>query len=392
MDERFVKDSHRRDIQPLLGDEGPSPPSSSGAALGASTRGNKMHISSRSTERYPEDKPLSHPQKWALTLLAARASLGTALLPLAVRLPSSMVDVNEWLACQVYDIFNESTVVWGFVRDVCSCRRLTAGENPSQKAGDPQCVRLFLFSGWGVVCVQWSHHARENLQSASGLILACVRRLCICLSFSLVAATEPSAPARDHIRATLKKCRSILKDPRIFACQPGQDFPRNFPSFVSHILVQLLQMYCHIYRQHFDWLLETDTVAHVNCCFKHALFFGAEFRLVKLEDVAPIRASSTHSTQGLRGVLLRLYGSSNLGFVERRLEMPSREKGCRELSIRQASLFRPSLQHASLGNWEMGALIPSSHRRRGCRGNLEMMRAVPERYVMHAEERFSKRQ
>ena len=28
----------------------------------------------------------------------------------------------------VYDIFNESSVVWGFVREVCTCRRLTAGE------------------------------------------------------------------------------------------------------------------------------------------------------------------------------------------------------------------------------------------------------------------------
>ncbi|CDJ45860.1 mob1/phocein family domain-containing protein, putative [Eimeria brunetti] len=53
-------------------------------------------------------------------------------------------------------------------------------------------------------------------------------------------------------------------------------------------------MYCHIYRQHFDWLLETDTVAHVNSCFKHALFFGMEFGLVKLEDVAPIKGLALH--------------------------------------------------------------------------------------------------
>ncbi|KAL8437418.1 hypothetical protein ACSSS7_001013 [Eimeria intestinalis] len=128
-------------------------------------------------------------------------------------------------------------------------------------------------------------------------------------SFSLVAPAEPSAPAREHIKKALAKCRAILQDGRIFVTQQGEDFPRNFRSFVSHILVQLLQMYCHIYRQHFDWLLEplfayshqrcpaatssnssssssvdTDTVAHVNCCFKHALYFGSEFRLVKLED------------------------------------------------------------------------------------------------------------
>lgn len=240
MDCRPLRPAQLRDFQPLEGDVGPPPPSTSGATLGAPSCVRKMQHSSRSSQAAPEDKPLTHPQKWALTLLAARASLGNALLPLAVRLPSSAIDENEWLACQVYDIFNESNVVWSFVREVCHCRRLTAGD------------------------------------------------------FSLVAPAEPSAPAREHIRTALSKCRTILQDPRIFVSRQGQDFPRNFPSFVSHILVQLLQMYCHIYRQHFDWLLETDTVAHVNCCFKHALYFGTEFRLVKLDDVAPVKGLALH--------------------------------------------------------------------------------------------------
>lgn len=199
-----------------------------------------MDRNSRPFNGPPEEKPLTHPQKWAVTLLAARASLGNALLPLAVRLPSSAIDENEWLACQVYDIFNESAVVWGFVREVCNCRRLTAGD------------------------------------------------------FSLVAPAEPSAPAREHIRKALGKCRAMLQDPRIFVTEKDEGFPRNFRSFVAHILVQLLQMYCHIYRQHFDWLLETDTVAHVNCCFKHALYFGTEFCLVKIDDVAPIKGLAMH--------------------------------------------------------------------------------------------------
>ncbi|KAL8271409.1 hypothetical protein Esti_004610 [Eimeria stiedai] len=129
MDYRFLRPFDRSEVQPLPGDLGAPPTSSSSAtAAAAPSSENKMERPSRSCHGVSDDKPLAHPQKWAMTLLASRTSLGNALLPLAVRLPSSAIDENEWLACQVYDIFNESAVVWGFVRDVCSCRRLTAGE------------------------------------------------------------------------------------------------------------------------------------------------------------------------------------------------------------------------------------------------------------------------
>ncbi|KAL8441348.1 hypothetical protein Emag_007248 [Eimeria magna] len=196
MDYRSLRPSNRSEVQPLHGDLGAPPASSSGTTTGAArSGGNKMERPSRSCYGVSDEKPLAHPQKWAMTLLASRTSLGNALLPLAEF-------GGGWLFFAVYDIFNESAVVWGFVREVCSCRRLTAGD------------------------------------------------------FSLVAPAEPSAPAREHIKKALAKCRAILQDGRIFVTQQGEDFPRNFRSFVSHILVQLLQMYCHIYRQHFDWLLE----------------------------------------------------------------------------------------------------------------------------------------
>lgn len=42
--------------------------------------------------------------------------------------------------------------------------------------------------------------------------------------------------------------------------------------------------------------MQTDTVAYVNCCFKHALLFGNEFHLITEADIAPIAVSLSIST------------------------------------------------------------------------------------------------
>lgn len=52
-------------------------------------------------------------------------------------------------------------------------------------------------------------------------ISTCKFPVCVHCSFSLVAPAEPSAPAREHIKGALNKCRSILQDPRIFVTQKG---------------------------------------------------------------------------------------------------------------------------------------------------------------------------
>ncbi|PFH36022.1 Mob1/phocein family protein [Besnoitia besnoiti] len=178
---------------------------------------------------------LTHPSRWAMTLTAARASLGNQVLPLAVKMPATCVDLYEWLAVKTFDVFNEVQLVWSFVKDQCHCRGFTAGE------------RVLPGAPGGL-----ANYAKES-----------VHQICVGL-------------------------RSVLQDPTIFVIEPGVPFPADFPQHVSCILSQLMQVYCHIYRQHFEFLVETDTVAYVNCCFKHALLFGNEFQLITERDVAPV--------------------------------------------------------------------------------------------------------
>ncbi|CBZ51380.1 hypothetical protein NCLIV_044420 [Neospora caninum Liverpool] len=134
-----------------------------------------------------------------------------------------------------FDVFNEVQLVWSFVKDQCQCRGFTAGE--------------------------------QALPGVDG---------------------EASHSAKEHVRLICVQLRSLLQDPTIFVIEPGSPFPDDFPQHVSFILSQLMQVYCHIYRQHFEYLVETDTVAYVNCCFKHALLFGDEFQLITDKDVAPV--------------------------------------------------------------------------------------------------------
>ncbi|CDJ69791.1 hypothetical protein ENH_00073970 [Eimeria necatrix] len=58
--------SSRCDLHPLPGDGGPSPPATSSPGLGASSGSRKMQPSGRDEETPLDNKPLKHPQKWAL--------------------------------------------------------------------------------------------------------------------------------------------------------------------------------------------------------------------------------------------------------------------------------------------------------------------------------------
>ncbi|ESS33296.1 Mob1/phocein family protein [Toxoplasma gondii GAB2-2007-GAL-DOM2] len=205
-------------------------PKKASHARGESERDESETATSISSEAF-----LTHPPRWAMTLTAARASLGNQVLPLAVKMPATCVDLNEWLAVKTFDVFNEVQLVWSLVKDQCQCRGFTAGEH--------------------------------TLPSVDG---------------------DTSHTAKEHVRLICIQLRSILQDSKIFVIEPGAAFPDDFSQHVSFILAQLMHIYCHIYRQHFEYLVETDTVAYVNCCFKHALLFGNEFHLITDADVAAV--------------------------------------------------------------------------------------------------------
>ncbi|KAL8446575.1 hypothetical protein Emed_005029 [Eimeria media] len=298
MDYRSLRPSARSEVQPLQGDLGAPPVSSSGTTAAAARSGeNKMERPSRSCYGVSDEKPLTHPQKWAMTLLASRTSLGNALLPLAVRLPSSAIDENEWLACQVYDIFNESAVVWGFI----DCRRVSelsacAAAAAASDSRLPPCVARF----------------REPCRIRAGISPSMLRTRC----FSLVAPAEPSAPAREHIKKALAKCRAILQDGRIFVTQQASLAYSNLspsPTTNNDDRRSSSSSSCSSSSSSCSSSSSSCSSSSGGASGLHALYFGSEFRLVKLEDVAPIKASK--STAG--GPLYKgpLYGLA-LHFLE----------------------------------------------------------------------------
>lgn len=72
-------------------------------------------------------------------------------------------------------------------------------------------------------------------------------------------------------------------------CTPETPFPPDFHARVKNILKRLFRVYAHIYHSHFKKIIALGAELHLNSCFKHFMFFVAEFALIDGREVAPLR-------------------------------------------------------------------------------------------------------
>ncbi|KAG2551358.1 MOB kinase activator-like 1A [Panicum virgatum] len=170
-------------------------------------------------------------------------TLGEGDLREAVRLPIGE-DLNEWLAVNTVDFFNNVNMLYSTLMEVC-----TPATCPIMSAGPKYEYR-------------WADGVK-------------VKRP--------IAVSAPK-----YVEYLMDWIEAQLDDADIFPQHFGAPFPPNFRDVVKTILKRLFRVYAHIYHSHFQMIMNLEEVKHLNTCFKHFTLFIMEFQLIDKEELAPL--------------------------------------------------------------------------------------------------------
>jgi len=174
----------------------------------------------------------------------AEATLGSGNLRLAVTLPEGE-DLNEWLAVNTVDFFNQINMLYGTITEFC-----TPQECPVMSAGP-----------------KYEYHWADGT--------------------TVKKAIKVSAP--EYVDYLMTWVQNQLDDETIFPSKIGVPFPKNFQQIVKNIFKRLFRVYAHIYHSHFPKIVSLGEEAHLNTSFKHFIFFIQEFALVDKKELAPLQ-------------------------------------------------------------------------------------------------------
>uniref|UniRef100_A0A7S0HRF8 Uncharacterized protein n=1 Tax=Phaeocystis antarctica TaxID=33657 RepID=A0A7S0HRF8_9EUKA len=175
----------------------------------------------------------------------AQATLGAGNLHDAVTLPDGE-DVNEWLAVNTVDFFNEINLLYGIIAEFCTetaCPVMCAGPKYEYMWADGQTIKKPI-----------------------------------------------SCSAPRYVDYLLTWVQNLLDDERIFPTEIGKPFPSDFMEHIRNIFKRLFRVYAHIYYCHFERMGALGAEPHLNTCFKHYMYFVYEFNLIpRKEELQPLQ-------------------------------------------------------------------------------------------------------
>ena len=161
----------------------------------------------------------------------------------AVELPEGE-DLNEWLAVNTIEFFNEISLLYGCLTELC-----TKESCPTMSAG-PKYEYLW----------------------ADGLNVT----------------TPLKVSAKQYIEYLMTWVENQLTNETLFPCKPGSPFPGDFKKIIKLIFKRLFRVYAHIYHSHFSHVMFLEAEPHLNTSFKHFIYFIDEFKLVSEKELAPL--------------------------------------------------------------------------------------------------------
>lgn len=203
-----------------------------------------LHSGSRSSKTFKPKKNIPEGSHQYELLKHAEATLGSGNLRMAVMLPEGE-DLNEWVAVNTVDFFNQINMLYGTITDFCteeSCPVMSAGP-------------------------KYEYHWADGT--------------------NIKKPIKCSAPK--YIDYLMTWVQDQLDDETLFPSKIGVPFPKNFMSVAKTILKRLFRVYAHIYHQHFDPVIQLQEEAHLNTSFKHFIFFVQEFNLIDRRELAPLQ-------------------------------------------------------------------------------------------------------
>ncbi|CAM9276902.1 unnamed protein product [Ectocarpus sp. 6 AP-2014] len=182
-----------------------------------------------------------------------RKTLGSGNMRLAVQLPPSE-ELNEWLAVNTVDFFNEVSLLYGIVAD-------GAAQYDRPGEGFPPGFEYL-----------WVPEGAKGKGRKP-------------------APQKCSAPQYvDHVMTWVED--QINKED-IFPTTPDATYPKDFKKTAMTIFKRLFRVFAIIYCSHFDNIEQLGAAAHLNTSFKHFIFFALEFDLLARKEMDPLEALVT---------------------------------------------------------------------------------------------------
>ncbi|KAE9459246.1 hypothetical protein C3L33_08863, partial [Rhododendron williamsianum] len=153
------------------------------------------------------------------------ATLGSGNLREAVRLPPGE-DLNEWLAVNTVDFFNQVNLLYGTLTEFCTpenCPTMTAAAE-FRKFAAPDFAQII------IILNRYEYRWADGVQIKKPI--------------------EVSAPK--YVEYLMDWIETQLDDESLFPQRLGAPFPTNFREVVKTIFKRLFRVYAHIYHSHFQ--------------------------------------------------------------------------------------------------------------------------------------------
>ncbi|KAH9466230.1 hypothetical protein Pst134EB_001289 [Puccinia striiformis f. sp. tritici] len=212
----------------------------------------------------------------------ADATLGSGNLRSAVTLPEGE-DLNEWLAVNTLDFYNQINMLYGTVTEFC-----TPTECPVMSAGSRSVLSLS-FPTQNPISNQHLHSTHAHLFWHSFFLPRYEYHWHDGKEFK--KATKVSAP--EYVEYLMNWVQGFLDDEKIFPSKIGQEFPKTFKSTIQSIVRRLFRVYAHLYNHHFAQICALGIEAHLNTSYRHFYFFIDEFELIKKDELIPLAELNT---------------------------------------------------------------------------------------------------
>ena len=188
----------------------------------------------------------------------AKATLGSGNMRQAVVLPKGE-DVNEWLAVNTVDFFNEISLLYGTITESDSRPR-------SQQPQSPAARKHSLTPTLSCVCRSL---ARFCLPTTCPVMCAGPNYQYLWADTTGKYKQPVKVSAPEYVDLLMSWVEAQLNDETLFPLQLGTPFPKNFQAVVKNIFKRLFRVYAHIYHSHFQKIVGLGAEAHLNTCFKH---------------------------------------------------------------------------------------------------------------------------
>ncbi|KAI9885093.1 MAG: ATP synthase F0 subcomplex subunit OSCP atp5 [Watsoniomyces obsoletus] len=169
----------------------------------------------------------------------AEATLGSGSLRKAVKLPEGE-DLNEWLAVNVVDFYNQINLLYGSITEFCSPQSC-----PEMKATDE---------------FEYLWQDSENFKRPTKM------------------------PAPEYIEHLMAWVQGNIDNEQTFPSRIGVPFSKTFPALIRQMFKRLYRVYAHIYCHHYPVVVQLGLEPHLNTSFKHYVLFIDEHNLASGKD------------------------------------------------------------------------------------------------------------